>query len=176
MSSAKNLGEPVVLSVQSIEDMDVNELALWLLEEQKEKTGVRYAYCACGTAVSVETARRASKQNRIPRCRHCANLEMAARRASKDATVYLCCVCRQPIVGGAAISKARTMAKNGRQNSCGSDYCKKELTAIRMYNMRAAIDPEVQKQASSNMMRNRTAEQKSNAGRAAAIARWKGSK
>ena len=109
----------VVLDLAVTDAADVAELATRLLDEQREVTGVTYAYCdACHGAVHPGSARASVAAGRRVLCRAC------ARRApkSRDATVYLCQVCRTPLEGRRRI-RARSAAKRGFQTTCGRVEC-----------------------------------------------------
>ena len=115
---------PVRIEIRELSTVDVTELALKLLDDQRTCVGVSYGYCVCGAAVSANTARRAAKSGRAPACLTCARARAGSR--TKDPTVYLCAVCRAPLDGRRATT-ARALSKSGHNASCGEPDCKRDL-------------------------------------------------
>jgi len=101
-------------------DGETSALALRLLEEQRRKVGVVYAYCVtCLGPVSVRSARKATREERPVYCRKHAQTKP---RVSKDDRVYLCSECRTPLQGK-RLKWARTAAKTGGARTCGAESC-----------------------------------------------------
>lgn len=113
---------PVKLDVRSMSATDIDTLALKLIEDQKSSVGATYVYCACGAAVSKHAARNAKLRGRDPRCRSCYKLS----QRKIDANIYLCSVCRQPILDVGRRKKARYNAKLARGFTCGEKSCTSE--------------------------------------------------
>lgn len=113
-------GTRVVLSVESVEDTDVDALALGLLAKQKEETGISYGHCSgCLAAVNVRAAKAAAKAGRPVRCRSCA--QRLAKKTTDD-RVFLCSQCRTPLTGR-RLKDARSQSKRGLARTCGAPRC-----------------------------------------------------
>ena len=112
----------VTLSVESVANTDIDALAMGLIARQKEETGVNFAHCSvCLAAVSIKQARRSVAAGRPVLCRtH--GMVVAAKKRTKDERVYLCAVCRAPLVGK-RLAYARQAAKRGVNTTCGGEDC-----------------------------------------------------
>jgi hypothetical protein len=99
-----------------------------LLQQQQDKCGISYAYCSsCFFAVSRKTVWRAKKFGRQLLCRRCgAARGRASMSARKPATIWLCSVCRVPIVGRKETHRAANAARRGVNYGC-SEECRGKL-------------------------------------------------
>jgi len=109
----------ISLSIDAL-DSDTSALAMNLVEEQKRKVGVVYAYCVtCLAPVSARSARKATREGRPVYCRKHAQTKPPL---SKDERVYLCSECRTPLQGE-RLKWARAAAKTGGVRTCGTESC-----------------------------------------------------
>ncbi len=83
------------ISPNDLGTIDSGELALRIIEYQRQEVGGAFCYCSrCGMPVSKRTASRAAKGKHPLMCKTCARA--TAGRPSADRRVYLCAICRAP--------------------------------------------------------------------------------